>query len=807
MMRQLLRTSRIAAIAILFSVLTASATFAESWPSTKFEVFEGVPGDEQKTASVPLTPELKYEIEEYLGAVASEYQKYFPVPRLEPLVKRDDGVQAYRIYYYDIPGNAPALARYGNDCPDSTFFRIEVNAASLTQGGKITARGYGNLAHELFHAVQRGSTLGRKLCDPDTASAWIIEGQAEAIGHDMARTLRAVEDDTQVSRWGLRYYSVPLVIEPGGPRSRGYQTSSFWRYIAEMHYLKGQGKRDADAKPGPDLSNSYATDYSYLANLMNSAPGTGQKAETKWFNDWLLSYFGVDLSRTFTDFVGVFAQYGKYRIDGSKVPGSDADFYWREISFGASNDLSERGCRTLRLDEKNDHASVNLSLDKLSASCIELDVGDTGTPLAWTLQTIGKDKASLKQLRLAMAGGQQVATSAPLDDVPLSSGAVAKWHLLLDPNKKQYLLVTNIAKNAQNTVPQDIMLLVTLSGRDDDQLPAQNKPVPGKDLTQKAKPGPAGASQTRARRKAEMGAPHRGAGGASWDREEAYSGCSGKRSSPDCQPKTTIKLRSGMVEQMLPGTSTAAALGGLPGQMMEMATVDMAAVMTILETGESDSGSEVTIKIPGIDYGFTGTLRNAVILVSGANESTLLRSMSPSPEDSRPPCLYRKPTGTVTIEEFTPFIMRGSYSGQLVEGGVVRNVRKCPTKSVVDSISGRFVIAAPWSQDRRREIDTSWLLEDSYNDINQMMPAGFKVTDPGGPGGPPIIEMNGTEITEQDADEFDLGECDCSCESIRKGMKVAQGGMTGSQPGAEGFQLMMCMGQCMAKIPEDCELD
>ena len=820
-----LNTNRIVVIALLFFSLTAPAALAESWPTTKFEVYEGTPWnsqvpielatgkivhgvyelDEPKPASVPLTPELRYEIEEYLGEVAREYQKHFSAPQLEPLVERDDGVQAYRIYYMDSQQDDPGYARYANHCSESIRFRIEVNAATLTSGGKITAKGYGDLAHELFHAIQRKTTAGKKMKCPGGIGSWAIEGQAEAIGHDMARRLRRVEIDTHISRWGLRYYNLPLVIAAGGPESRGSQTSSFWRYIAEMNYLRSQGKRDAKAKPGPDIPDGYDTDYAYLADLMNSAPGTGEKAEAEWINEWLRSYFGVDLSRTYIDFVSVYAQYGKYRIDGNKVPNAERN--WREIGFGGSRDMKRRGCETVRLDKKNDDASVRLSLQKLAAECIEFDVGDTGTPLSWILQTIGKDKASLKQLRLAMAGGQQVATSAPVADIPDASGAIAAWNFLLDPNKKQYLLVANMAKEAQDTVAQDIELRITLSGREDNHVPGQSKKAAGNVPSRETRPGPAGASQTRARRLAEMVTAFKGAGATTWELDESSGNCTGRKAKARCQSQVTLQLKSSAVDQMMPGSSSAAALGGLYGQMMEMVNVDMGTLMAAMEYEDQNQGTTVEITVPGFDYGFTGTFTNANILVSGIAESDWLRSMSPTPQDKYPPCLYLQPTGTLTIEEFSPYILRGSYSGQLVKGGVVRNVRKCPTKDVVDSISGSFVIAAPWTQDSRVKVDTGWLQEDAYNDINQMLPAGMKATDPGLPGGPPVIEGRDTGFPTDTTGDSEFGECDCSCESIRKAMKITRDGMTGYAQDAAGMNMMMCMGQCMTQIPDNCSLD
>ena len=299
----------------------------------------------------------------------------------------------------------------------------------------------------------------------------------------------------------------------------------------------------------------------------------------------------------------------------------------------------------------------------------------------------------------------------------------------------------------------------------------------------------------------------KGSGATTWDLDEAYGNCSGRGAKGDCQSQVTLKLQASSVGQLMPGSSSAAALGGLHGQAMEMVNVDMGTLMTSIEFEDQNPGTKVTIKVPGFDYGFTGTIRGASILVSAANDSESLRSMSPTPEDKYPPCLYREPTGTLTIEEFTPYILRGSYSGQLVKGGVVRNVMKCPTKNVVDSISGSFVIAAPWTQDSRREVDMSWLQEDAYNDINQMLPAGMIATDPGLPGGPPGLEGRDLDIRADEVGESGFNDCDCSCESLREAMKITQQGMSGRQPGLAEMNIVMCMGQCMAENPDNCPMD
>jgi hypothetical protein len=65
----------------------------------------------------------------------------------------------------------------------------------------------------------------------------------------------------------------------------------------------------------------------------------------------------------------------------------------------------------------------------------------------------------------------------------------------------------------------------------------------------------------------------------------------------------------------------------------------------------------------------------------------------------------------------------------------------------------------------------SWLQEDAYNDINQMLPAGMIATDPGLPGGPPGLEGRDLDRQADEAGESGLNDCDCSCESIREAQR------------------------------------
>src|SRR5690606_21385982 len=118
-------------------------------------------------------------------------------------------------------------------------------------------RAYEDLAHELFHNVQRAYQSAYAL----NHDLWITEGQAQAVGVDTAYKLRNVmlfKTTKQTYRLGGRPYYIPLTkkIED----EDAYRTSSFWRYIGE-HYAASKKNQHAGVKPIP-------ADYGYLAKVL-----------------------------------------------------------------------------------------------------------------------------------------------------------------------------------------------------------------------------------------------------------------------------------------------------------------------------------------------------------------------------------------------------------------------------------------------------------------------------------------------------------------------------------------------------------
>ena len=131
-------------------------------------------------------------------------------------------------------------------------------------------------------------------------------------------------------------------------------------------------------------------------------------------------------------------------------------------------------------------------------------------------------------------------------------------------------------------------------------------------------------------------------------------------------------------------------------------------------------GGAVDIIIPQIQPGFTGTVSNAHIGVSKAIDGKgSYRAVGPWVGSCRDG--YRPSTGTVTIKEFSKYIMRGTFSAKLVD---TSGLKSCQSGSVSKSDSGSFSITEiDWNLD----IDTpppsdDAIIDRTIEDANEVLP-------------------------------------------------------------------------------------
>jgi hypothetical protein len=169
-----------------------------------------------------------------------------------------------------------------------------------------------------------------------------------------------------------------------------------------------------------------------------------------------------------------------------------------------------------------------------------------------------------------------------------------------------------------------------------------------------------------------------------------------------CGPQTTINLGLAPGTYIQPGQTNTS--GGVAGQafgglqaMAQTSMWDTGPRMKVLADAiDGIDGSQVSIAMPLIDYGFTGTVDNAAISVDMSGDKQY-RAIGAPDESGWPPLI-----GRVTIEEYSPAVMIGSFSAQL--GELETSASGQPVLRSRGTVSGTFTVAAPYQADERSQI-------------------------------------------------------------------------------------------------------
>jgi hypothetical protein len=165
-----------------------------------------------------------------------------------------------------------------------------------------------------------------------------------------------------------------------------------------------------------------------------------------------------------------------------------------------------------------------------------------------------------------------------------------------------------------------------------------------------------------------------------------------------CGPQLVISLSKDL--GLIPGSGPTASAGGMFKQMgalnmqsaEEQAKEEALLVEQMQGMAINNRGNVISISVPFVDYGYSGKFFNANIEVSGNNGGSYL-AVRTMPDDDG---IY-SPNGAVEIDHYTPHILRGTFSGSLVDRETIKNAtRNNPGLTIADRISGTFVVSAPW---------------------------------------------------------------------------------------------------------------
>lgn len=754
----------------------------------RFRILDQRARQELSLSDIELTDAQAAEIERYLGRVAQQFEDWgFPPPALKPVVKTDDGQQAYQIYVYDWGEGRGGPAHADTNCPTNpsspNIIAFNTRNEKFYKNGALTPEAYQDLAHELFHTVQNNSQMSRDLCqryNDNKVSGWFTEGSAEAIGIDTMRLLRGkTAYPKNAYRWGLRGYYRDL---QDVTKSDGYATHGLWRYLAEAkHTLETQGGIRPTAK-------FTETDYSYLAQYLDvTFPGKPDRDnELGWFNIASIKVFGVRGHVMFRNFTPTLAGYVRER---SKRPPADRpkiEEEWLEHLFGS--------CREHVLTDAKPYSTALVRHQRISAKCIRIKP-DVQDQVDVTITQYGAAEEYFRALTIGRLGGAQVGpgmvaaleAAGPTTGVNQPGERLVSWKFRIPGGESHVFVITNAAADLPWTKTHEGRFQIQMAAISNSMTKATPQGIPPSSGSKRA-----GKKSTGAKR--DSGSPESAGQEAidelagdvtaglvslsghssTWTSVGRYtddSGCSpGLAAINLCGPSLKLRLEfsPGMVGDTTMTTGAGGELGQFMSMMQGMAAADPEAVSAgWLAAGESafeQSGSSVTLNVGLVDYGFSGTLNHAHIVANQGGEYSPFESLEPNLSMVDGWEVYR-PSGTVTIEEYGPHVLRGSFSGVLVDKLGWNGEGPLP---VHGPISGRFNVLDPWRSDKRfAVIRTEDPAESAMEDLRQAVPglAGFmQGTTPtggesgGGPDGPSSGGSSGGGALE----------CDCSCDTIKE---------------------------------------
>ncbi len=640
---------------------------------------------EQSNFSKKVSLATAQEIEKWLHAVAQAYEDMGFLNPHYGNTSMVSGQKKFLVYVYPF---YDAYAAYNGICASNPKTHIRIDSVrSIKPDGSLTAKAYQDIAHELFHAVQHRYDLFSKSCN---VGEWITEGTAEAVGIEMARKLYPKKAPYTICQIGKRFYNQRLYTNAGSSVGASppcqeakldYQALSFWQFLGEYAHRKFMG--DYAEKGYLATEEFVPPDFRYLHNFFSRTHSMGSPAkEYVWLNKVLRQnnrygkhQFGIILHTAYSRFVGTFASYWKEkrmsRYPGAVGGASQAaqEEKWMKWIFGA--------CAPVIVNKGASIPPVTLAIGPVAAQCLKMTFNgfEKDERVGLTFFASG-DNQSIDQESLAIStdGGKKIIRRHPAEQVADRIGKFPKIAATTDP---QYFIVSNVAKKAATTKAIEPVLTIVQESISTNLAKEKKDPED---------PDPSEKQEREHARKS------RSWKGQAWQDDRRT--CKRPFEAAPCGRTTNLHL------SLVP--DTAHLLDTLKEPSMTWERKFRMFDDVVQDGGESfvsdylddlyeiqqQDGWEVNIIISQIQPGFTGTISNAHIQVAKAvPQRGSYKALGPWAGSCTKG--YRPATGQVMIEEFSKYVLKGTFSAQLVDS---KMFEPCQTAPIVQSDGGPFSI-------------------------------------------------------------------------------------------------------------------
>ncbi len=693
------------------------------WKTTRFKVFAGNPyigsianansdprstgfnGLEFEDVFDSLDDDAKAEIELAFTEAAQWYKDMgLPAPLLYPLKKDEEGFY-YQIYVckrssasdYSDCGDEPDpddsssgsyIPRCGND--PTRFSLIALNSLKILDGDELNEVGYQTVAHELMHGIISNTNLGRahQTC---TVQYWITESLPDAISLDLieekgwkSRYFSNNDDDSLSKKYGIRPYFLSLATSS---KPFKYITSSFWRFVADLNNgWKGllvdpeeTGLLDFEI-PGKEPDDYFSTDW---------------RSEVVWLNSGLDRKFSRDLSEVYGLFVNNFIFRLPPVKDYRGNPPEEVLPRWARALYNECTKVDLSGTTS---------QVITLVMKRLAARCIVIEPTAVSGLIQISFQASSTDESLLKDIRIGQAGTALDVRAKRASTSANSASFLGGWlGFQQDGQTRTYYVVSNVAADPKLTLSRDMTITVARPNSDITTVPLPPAPVAARPLQPSFKKHARSLVQQQ-RATTKMIQEQMTLDKTSLNPNvDSAAKISRRTNNPDCPEPFKYSVCGpylGISLSLVPGTfitpGQANTQGGTAGQIFAgfqaMAATSLDVGDSFQELGDrldSIDGNRVSIAIPLIDYGDSGSFSNASISV-GMSGGKTLHAIGPPDENQR-----TELRGSVTIDEYTPFIIRGTFRAPLAEfdesGAYVSR----------ETVSGSFTSVAPWQSDSR----------------------------------------------------------------------------------------------------------
>jgi hypothetical protein len=512
-------------------------------------------------------------------------------------------------------------------------------------------------------------------------------------------------------------------------------------------------------------------DYRFLKDFfLGDAPsGSGEAGEMTWLNDRLLTHpkFKQSLHRIYPSFINTFSSYVPHRIKPKKMGPSEATDKWLSILFPALK------CPVIRIGEANPVYRGKLSVRENAATCFRLNLGFY-LPVDLHIELSGLDVPMLRSISIGTEQGAVIAQpmmKKQLDGTWTGSSTLHIRYPMSSPQPQ--LIISNVNYRPAQSRPITASIEIAASTFDHSMLPATARTKAKAKSTAVKKPaGGRATTAAQAKRVAEeldegMNSlnPHLANGTqVGWHTQQHP--CDDAFVTSVCGPYTSISLSA--VPGMFASVEQATGRGGEFGQFFSMLSgmTEMGPgaagkkYQQALESASELDGVEVNIAIPLIDYGFSGTFENAWLTVSKRGGG---RYQAIGPQDIQPgPGSQYALSGKVTIDEFTPSVMRGSFQGAMVDPDSKAIVGEGVALPIAANISGQFQVVGTWQQDARIHRETAEDITKSvHDDVGSLSAQSMHV----GGASASADSQRGTPASSgsNSAGSVLINQCDCSC--------------------------------------------